>query len=47
MITTTILTHPFQVLLIAMVLTRLVRMACSTAADDSLSIRTPEHQQAA
>ena len=31
MITTTILTHPFHVLLIAMVLTRLVRMARSTA----------------
>ena len=37
MIATTILTHPFQVLLIAMVLTRLVRMARSTL----------EHQQAA
>jgi hypothetical protein len=47
MITMTILTHPFQVLLIVMVLTRLVRVARSTAADHRLSIPTLEHQQVA
>ncbi len=51
MITMTILTHPFHVLLVAMVLTRLVRLARSGAGeergDHSISIPTPERRQAA
>ena len=42
---TTMLSHPVHVLLVAMVLTRLVRMALSGAAARGLS--TLEHRQAA
>jgi len=40
MIPTPILTHPLQVLLMAMVLTRLVRMARSGATSASLLVST-------
>jgi len=47
----TILTHPFHVLLVAMVLTRLVRLARSGGgewpADHGISIPTSELRQAA
>lgn len=51
MLMMTILTHPFHVLLVAMVLARLVRLARSGAGDDRadhrISIPTPERRQAA
>jgi hypothetical protein len=51
MIMTTILTHPFHLLLAAMVLIRLVRLARSGGGEEraahSPSIPTLEHRQAA
>jgi len=43
----TILTHPFQVLLMAMVAGRLVRLAFSGGRNRGIAITTPEHRQAA
>jgi hypothetical protein len=45
--TMTILTHPLQMLLIAMVLARLVRLALSGAADHRSSVPTADHRLAA
>jgi hypothetical protein len=43
----TILTHPFQVLLVAMIVGRLVRLACSGGGTLGISITSLEHREAA
>ena len=42
-----ILTHPFQVLLVAMIVGQLVRLAFSDSGNPGISITTLEHRQAA
>jgi hypothetical protein len=45
--TMTILTHPLQALLVAMVLARLVRLGLSSATDYVISVPTVDNRHAA